>query len=130
MKQLHVVAGVIRDAQGRVLLASRTEGRDLAGLWEFPGGKVEPGETPDVALARELRPALVVLDVMLPGSIDGLEVCRRLRADPSQAGVKVLLSARGLPADLQAGRRAGADACLVKPCSPIDLLEQIESMLG
>ncbi len=68
---------------------------------------------------------------MLPGSIDGLEVCRRLRADPSQAGVKVLLlSARGLPADLQAGRRAGADACLVKPCSPIDLLEQIESMLG
>ena len=74
---------------------------------------------------------LVLLDVMLPGSIDGLEVCRRLRADPSQAGVKVLLlSARGLPADLQAGRRAGADACLVKPCSPIDLLEQIESMLG
>ena len=58
MKQLHVVAGVIRDAQGRVLLASRTEGRDLAGLWEFPGGKVEPGETPDVALARELREEL------------------------------------------------------------------------
>ena len=84
-----------------------------------------------LALAHELRPALVMLDVMLPGSIDGLEVCRRLRADPSQAGVKVLLlSARGLPADLQAGRRAGADACLVKPCSPIDLLEQVESMLG
>ncbi|MBW8809435.1 MAG: NUDIX domain-containing protein, partial [Lysobacter sp.] len=43
---VHVVAGVIRDARGRILLARRTEGRDLAGLWEFPGGKREPGETP------------------------------------------------------------------------------------
>jgi 8-oxo-dGTP diphosphatase len=51
---VHVVAGVIRDARGRILLARRTEGRDLAGLWEFPGGKREPGETPEAALAREL----------------------------------------------------------------------------
>lgn len=51
---LHVVAGVIRDARGRILLARRTEGRDLAGLWEFPGGKVDPGETPEAALVREL----------------------------------------------------------------------------
>ena len=55
MKQVHVVAGVLRDARGRVLLARRTEGRDLAGLWEFPGGKVEPGESPEDALVRELR---------------------------------------------------------------------------
>ena len=54
MKQIHVVAGVIRDARGRVLLARRTEGRDLAGLWEFPGGKVEAGETVEQALRREL----------------------------------------------------------------------------
>ncbi len=58
MKQIHVVAGVIRDARGRVLLARRTQGRDLAGLWEFPGGKVEPGETPEAALARELKEEL------------------------------------------------------------------------
>ena len=58
MKQLHVVAGVIRDARGRVLLARRTSGRDLAGLWEFPGGKIEPGETPEAALARELTEEL------------------------------------------------------------------------
>jgi 8-oxo-dGTP diphosphatase len=58
MKQLHVVAGVIRDARGRILLARRTEGRDLAGLWEFPGGKVEPGEAPEAALVRELREEL------------------------------------------------------------------------
>jgi len=58
MKQVHVVAGVIRDARGRILLARRTEGRDLAGLWEFPGGKVEPGEAPEAALVRELREEL------------------------------------------------------------------------
>lgn len=60
MKQVHVVAGVLRDARGRVLLARRTEGRDLAGLWEFPGGKVEPGESPEDALVRELREELGV----------------------------------------------------------------------
>ncbi|MHB8913193.1 MAG: Nudix family hydrolase, partial [Lysobacter sp.] len=55
---VEVVAGVIRDARGRVLLARRTEGRDLAGLWEFPGGKREPGESPEAALARELHEEL------------------------------------------------------------------------
>ncbi len=58
MKQIHVVAGVIRDALGRILLARRTAGRDLAGLWEFPGGKVEPGESPEAALTRELHEEL------------------------------------------------------------------------
>lgn len=57
-RSIDVVAGVIRDARGRVLLARRTEGRDLAGLWEFPGGKREPGETPEAALARELHEEL------------------------------------------------------------------------
>jgi len=55
---IHVVAGVITDARGRILLARRTEGRDLAGLWEFPGGKREPGESAEAALARELHEEL------------------------------------------------------------------------
>jgi 8-oxo-dGTP diphosphatase len=53
-----VVAGLVTDPRGRVLLARRTEGRDLAGLWEFPGGKVEAGESPEAALVRELREEL------------------------------------------------------------------------
>lgn len=53
-----VVAGVIIDAQGRVLLAQRPPGSHLAGTWEFPGGKIEPGEAPVDALARELREEL------------------------------------------------------------------------
>lgn len=55
---IEVVAGVIRDRRGRILLARRTEGRDLAGLWEFPGGKHERGETAEDALKRELHEEL------------------------------------------------------------------------
>jgi 8-oxo-dGTP diphosphatase len=53
-----VSAGALIDADGRVLLARRPEGKPLAGLWEFPGGKVHPGETPEAALIRELREEL------------------------------------------------------------------------
>jgi len=55
---IEVAAGVLRDDAGRVLLAQRLEGRHLAGLWEFPGGKIEPGETGEQALARELAEEL------------------------------------------------------------------------
>jgi len=55
---MHVMAGVLRDARGRVLLAQRPEGKSFAGLWEFPGGKLDPGETPQRALARELHEEL------------------------------------------------------------------------
>ena len=60
---IEVVAGVITDARGRILLARRTEGRDLAGLWEFPGGKMEPGESLLDAAKRELREELDVAAV-------------------------------------------------------------------
>ena len=55
---LLVVAVALIDADGRVLLQQRPPGRAMAGLWEFPGGKVEPGETPEAALVRELEEEL------------------------------------------------------------------------
>ena len=58
MKTLLVSAVALIDADGRVLLAQRPEGKSLAGLWEFPGGKVEPGESPEACLIRELEEEL------------------------------------------------------------------------
>ncbi|MCT4372288.1 8-oxo-dGTP diphosphatase MutT [Yangia mangrovi] len=59
MKKIVLVSAVaLIDVEGRVLLAQRPEGKSMAGLWEFPGGKVEPGETPEAALVRELHEEL------------------------------------------------------------------------
>ena len=66
MKLLLVAAVALIDADRRVLIAQRPEGKQLAGLWEFPGGKVEPDERPEIALIRELKEEL---------SIDVSEAC-------------------------------------------------------
>jgi 8-oxo-dGTP diphosphatase len=58
VKLLLVVAVALIDADGRVLIAERPEGKQLAGLWEFPGGKIEPGERPEETLIRELHEEL------------------------------------------------------------------------
>ncbi len=55
-----VAAVALIDADGRVLIAQRPEGKVMAGLWEFPGGKVQQGETPETALIRELREELAI----------------------------------------------------------------------
>lgn len=77
-------------------------------------------------MAQSVRPDLMLLDVMMPGSIDGLGVCERIKANGAFRRTKVvMLSARSQEADRQAGRRAGADAYLSKPFSPRQLLEVI-----
>jgi 8-oxo-dGTP diphosphatase len=58
LKLLIVAACALIDADGRVLLAKRPANKDMAGLWEFPGGKVDPGERPEMTLIRELREEL------------------------------------------------------------------------
>jgi 8-oxo-dGTP diphosphatase len=67
-KTVLVAAVALYDEDGRVLLAQRPEGKAMAGLWEFPGGKVEPEETPEAALTREIREEL------------GIEICERCAA--------------------------------------------------
>ncbi|MFT7772758.1 response regulator transcription factor [Roseateles sp.] len=66
----------------------------------------------------------VLLDVMMPGPLNGLDVCRRIRAgDQGHKAHVLLLSARGQASDREAGLQAGADAYLVKPFSPLQLIE-------
>ena len=60
MKTVVVAAVALVDADGRVLVSKRPAGKQLAGLWEFPGGKVEAGERPETALIRELREELAI----------------------------------------------------------------------
>ncbi len=84
LRSIHVVAGVITDVRGRVLLARRGQDSDLAGLWEFPGGKREPGEGSEEALVRELHeelgieaevgPVLIEVPQEYPGKRLRLEV--------------------------------------------------------
>jgi 8-oxo-dGTP diphosphatase len=60
-RMLFVVACALVDADNRILISKRPEGKALAGLWEFPGGKLEPGETPEECLIRELQEELGVI---------------------------------------------------------------------
>ena len=59
-KIVHVVACALVDVDGRVLLAKRPKGKSMADLWEFPGGKIEAGETPETAIIRELEEELAI----------------------------------------------------------------------
>ena len=96
MRLLLVAACALVDGDGRVLVTRRPEGKPLAGLWEFPGGKLDPGETPEACLVRELREELGIdtetaclaplafashpydaFHLLMP-----LYVCRRWRGEP------------------------------------------------
>jgi DNA-binding response OmpR family regulator len=80
-------------------------------------------------LIRATRPALVLLDVMMPG-LDGLAVLRAVRADPELRGTPaILLTARTMAADVERGFAAGADDYIVKPFSPRELLSRARAVL-
>jgi CheY-like chemotaxis protein len=79
-----------------------------------------------LAVARTQRPETILLDVNMP-RLDGLEVCRALKADPATAHIKILiLTGNGSEADRQEALAAGADGYLAKPFSPIALLEWMQ----
>ena len=81
-------------------------------------------------VAQELKPDLMLLDVMMPGELDGLQVCHRIKRDAATRDIRiVLLTARGQARDREVGREAGADEYLVKPFSPLQLIETIERLL-
>jgi CheY-like chemotaxis protein len=80
---------------------------------------------------RDFRPDVILLDIAMPGSVDGFEVCQEIRRDPAIAGTKVvMLSAHARSSDLAAGRASGADAYLVKPFSPLALMDLVARLTG
>ena len=81
-------------------------------------------------LVRRERPDLVVLDIMMPGDLDGLDVLDRIRADAELAHTRVLmLTARGQMKDYNVAMERGADAYLIKPFSPMALADRIARLL-
>ncbi len=83
-----------------------------------------------LALIRSERPALVLLDVMMPGK-SGFEVCQAVRADEALAGVRILmLTAKGRDTDIAQGLGVGADGYVTKPFSTRDLAARVREMLG
>jgi two-component system, OmpR family, phosphate regulon response regulator PhoB len=81
--------------------------------------------------AQTHHPDLILLDVMMPGGIDGIEVCKRVRADGNFRKTRiVMLTAKGQQADRSAGISAGADDYLTKPFSPLELLKVVNKMIG
>ncbi len=84
-----------------------------------------------LAIAEKQRPDLVLLDVMMPGGMDGVEVCRRIKADANLRRIKVvMLSAKSQANDKTAGLNAGADTYLTKPFSPVELMTTINRVIG
>ncbi len=81
-------------------------------------------------LARAIRPNLLLLDVMMPGLLDGYQVCRAIKGDPWTAAIPVvMLTARGQQADFAEGLAAGAQAYLTKPFSPLELIDTVDAQL-
>lgn len=122
---LLVAACALVDADGRVLITQRPEGKQLAGLWEFPGGKVEPGETPEEAVIRELREEIGVetkIACLAPLTFAShtyetfhllmpLYVCRRFEGMPQPIEVQAVKWVR--PAKLRDYPMPPADAPLI-----------------
>lgn len=80
--------------------------------------------------ALETMPDVMLLDVMMPGELDGLQVCALVRAHQDLRQIRVvLLTARGQIKDRDAGQQAGADEYLIKPFSPLQLIETIERLM-
>jgi DNA-binding response OmpR family regulator len=79
--------------------------------------------------AREVKPDIVLLDVMMPGQLDGYDVCRLLKQDPDTKGIYIImLTAKGQQADKERGLALGADDYFVKPFSPMELMDKIENI--
>lgn len=81
-------------------------------------------------LVESINPDLVILDVMMPGELNGYQVCERIKQGKKSGATRVLmLTARGQKSDIETGESVGADNYLVKPFSPLELIEVVQKEL-
>ncbi|MEN9931559.1 MAG: hypothetical protein RIS17_132 [Pseudomonadota bacterium] len=131
MRLLHVVAAALVDGDGRVLLAQRPEGKSLAGMWEFPGGKIDAGEGPEAALVRELEEELgITAPVLEPFTFASfpypefhlvmlLYWCRQWQGEPE-----------GRDGQALRWERPGAMAGLPMPPADVPLVDALVAAIG
>jgi len=83
-----------------------------------------------INIARKEKPDLIIMDIMMPGEIDGIEATRILKNDPETKEVTIIiLTAKGQKYDIKKGYKAGADDYFIKPFSPLDLIKKINEVL-
>jgi CheY-like chemotaxis protein len=84
-----------------------------------------------VKTVKEEKPDLVIMDIMMPGEMDGLEATRLLKENPQTKECKIImLTAKGQTTDLDEGIKAGVDGYFIKPFSPLDLISKVEEVIG
>ncbi|MCX5799480.1 MAG: response regulator [Proteobacteria bacterium] len=84
-----------------------------------------------IEIVRAEKPSLIIMDIMMPGGMDGLEATRILKNDPETKDCKIiLLTAKGQQIDIEKGFAAGADDYFIKPFSPLELIKKVEEILG
>ncbi len=117
-----------------LIVDDQNEVRELMGVTLRSGHyKVFQAESGEKALeiARAERPDLSIMDIMMPGGMDGLEATRILKGDPQTRGCKIIrLTGKGQEDDRRKGLEAGADEYFAKPFSPLELIRKVEEVLG
>jgi two-component system, OmpR family, phosphate regulon response regulator PhoB len=84
-----------------------------------------------VEATKTYKPDLVLMDVMMPGPIDGIEATRIIKNDSDTSGIVIIvLTAKGQKQDIEVGNAAGADDYIIKPFSPVELIRRVESALA
>jgi CheY-like chemotaxis protein len=84
-----------------------------------------------IEIAKQEKPDLIIMDVMMPGKFDGVEATRIIKSDPElKKGKLIMLTSMGKNDDLDRGFGAGADDYFIKPFSPLDLIKKVEEVLG
>ena len=84
-----------------------------------------------VKISKTQKPDVIIMDIMMPGDLDGLEATRLVKQNPDTKHIKIImLTAKGQSTDFDEGFAAGADGYFTKPFSPLDLIKKVEEVIG